>query len=718
MTNRDHSLFRLDRRAVSEVVGYTLLIGITTVTVVALLVAATSLHGALQGSAETESVEQEMQDVDATFGRLAQGDNRSSVRVRTETSNHLSVVREGQVTVTVNDNCSVQVPLSSIRYEKDGETFANELGGTIRVTDGGQAMVSSPDLYFDNGTVDLTITNITGRTASTMTFVKDVNSSMGGNETDQILFNGTCARPDNVTVSITSDYSDAWERYAEEEFPAGTVNTSGKTVNVTLTTKHLPEAADPANNTVVNFSNTSHYDHDDDVPSFTIDKPDDSNVYPVRMVPIYQGVQVTRTDETEVDAEFYRKGIDVVFVLDQTGSMTNKTPDDVKKILALKNSSKLFVGYLNNSLDRVGIVGYSTYFSGDATYHLTDEEYLSNSFNNGGNQVNETIDDLENGYGTRINKGIYKMLGMYDLTGSSNQDQIALLLTDGKNSNPSSDNDRTINRSKDAAANDIVIHTVGFGKSDDLNETLLQKVANITDGDYYYASNSTNLEEAFRDIVKSITSRKKVVHDPASMELVAGSTFRPNIPTSPDYVADYNGTLNINDPSANAKFSFTFGLENGQPLNLTAYKYECEDDGWELTGAVKVKNTSDEDQNQYYVTRCADINNNATPEEVTAEDIHVFTDGDPTSDVNDTDDGLGETKWYQANYSEVLKPYVTNGTFDLKSNQAIVGVNYSNGQRMLLLLKIGRNRADNDLTHVVDVKIDDVEVKEKDEQGG
>ncbi|MFW6384534.1 MAG: hypothetical protein ACOCY7_00165, partial [Halodesulfurarchaeum sp.] len=234
----------------------------------------------------------------------------------------------------------------------------------------------------------------------------------------------------------------------------------------------------------------------------------------------------------------------------------------------------------------------------------------------------------------------------------------------------------------------------------------------ITDGEYYFADDETELEDVFGDIAKSITSRKKVVHDPASMKLVTGgSTYRPKIPTSPDYVANYSGFLNVNDPAAAANFSFTFGLENGEPLNLTSYKYEC--DEWELTGDVKVNNTSGE---QYYVTRCAEINDSADSQTtITGTDIHVYTSGDTTSDVKDD---LGETQWFQANFSEALEPYVNDSTdeFELESNQAIVGVNYSNGQRMLLLLEIGRNQGENDLTHVVDVTIDDVEIEEKDEQ--
>ena len=703
MTNRDHEFLGADRRAVSQVVGYTLLVGIVTVTVVALLLGAMSVQSAIQEETGSESVQQDMGDVDATFGRLAHGDNRTSLSVRTEMANRLSVARGGTVRVFVNRQCNISKNLSSIRYETDDETLAYELGGTIRVTDGGQSLISTPDLSFVNGTVDLTITNVTGRTASSMTFVKDVESSLGQNETDQILFNGTCAQPKNVTVSITSDFANAWERYAEDEFPTGTVNRNGNTVNVTLDKSHLPETADPVNNTVVDFNNQSHYNVTD-VPSINITKSDDSNVYPVRMVPLYQGMQITRTAETEVDTEVYRRGIDVVFVLDESGSMDWDGPDGNRKLDSMVDASQLFVGFLNSSIDRVGAVGYTDY----GMYHLVnDEYYISNNFI----QVNNTLDsEVKDRSGTHINRGLYKMLTIYDLTSNFNRDQYAVLLTDGTNDYSGLDQD-TLDRSKQAAANDIKIYTVGFGTKSYLNEPLLKQVAANTDGEYYYAKNRSKLQKVFSDIAKAITSRKKVVHDPASMKLATGgSTFRPQIPTSPDYVANYSGFLNVNDPTASANFSFTFGLDNGDPLNLTAYQYEC--DEWELTGEVKTNSTTGD---QYYVTRCAEINDSASSSsEIDGSDIYIYTSGNSTSDVKDD---LGENRWFQANLSDVLAPYVNSSdVFELKSNQAIVGINYSNGQRMILLLEIGRNQEENDLTHIVDVKIDNVEIKEKEEQ--
>jgi FlaG/FlaF family flagellin (archaellin) len=712
MTNRDHSTFRLDRRAVSEVVGYTLLIGITTVTVVALLIAATTLQGALASSAETETIEQDMQDVDATFGRLAQGDNRSSVRVRTEMSNHLSVVREGEVTVLVNKNCTVGGELSSIRYDKDGETYAHELGGTIRVTDGGQAMVSSPDLSFSNGTVDLTITNITGRTASSMTFVKDVTNSRGVNDTDQDLFAGDCSQPDNVTVSITSDFADAWERYVEDEFPAGTVNRTGDTVNVTLERAHLPEELDPNLNTVVNLRNNSQYELNSTKPSITIDKPDDSNVYHARVMPIYNGIQVTRSFNKSLHRNLTRDGIDTVLITDKSGSMVAKgqsgrwwDPYKYDSHLEEKydnatDGAQLFISSLNTSVgDRVGLV----YYDDESFIHTVNGKYLTTDLSSADSEA----DTIWSSWGsTRMDKGLANMLAVYDMASEYPRDKYAILLTDGQNFEAGIDTSTIDKRTKKLAdradKNGVRIFTIGYGS--DANNELLAEIANKTGGENYTASNKEELKDRFETIADQLTTNRKIVHDPTSLSFQAGTTYKPSIPVRSDYLANTSdGYVNINDPTTPVNFSLTFSVEDGQEINFTNYEYNCSD--WRTTGEKLTRGS-----NEYEVTRCAELNE-SSEQRIDGEDIFVYTNENNTSDVIHD---LGTNQWYQEDLADVLDPYTNStGHFTFNNNTALIGVNYTNNRRMIYWFEIGKTQQELDLSYIVDVKIDIVEVEEK-----
>jgi hypothetical protein len=382
MRHRENNSPATDRRAVSEVVGYALLVGIVSVTVVALLIGAVVVQDDLTDQLSDEAEQRDFQQIEGGFETIDHGDNRTSVNVRTETANAMSVVRRGNVTVTVNDRCRVTKPLSSIRYQRDGDVVAYESGGIFRVTDAGVSVSSPPDLSYEKGTVDLTIKNLTGQPDSAMTFVKNVSSSTNQtNRTDDVLFAGTCSRPETVTVSVTSDFADGWERYVREEFPptAG-VTRSGNTVNVTLEQSHLPEAANISRNQVVNFSNTSQYGTDPSVPSAWIDKPDDSNVYHTRLVPVHQGVQMTEIGDESVSALRNRKGLDVVLVIDESGSMY-----DNGRIWPAKAAAKSFVGELNATIgDRVGLVGYD-----DHSYmYRINGRSLSSSFDD----VNDTID--------------------------------------------------------------------------------------------------------------------------------------------------------------------------------------------------------------------------------------------------------------------------------------------------------------------------------------
>jgi Mg-chelatase subunit ChlD len=700
----------VDRRAVSEVVGYALIVGIVSVTVIALQVGAMTVQQDVQDQMTAEAEQRDFQRIEGGFGAIDHGDNRTSVSVRTETANAIEVVRSGAVTVVVNDRCQLTKPLSSVRYEKDGDVVAYESGGIFRVTDAGVAVSSSPDLSYENGTVDLTIKNLTGETDSAMTFVKNVTSSKNQTRrTDDVLFAGKCAQPHNVTVSVTSDFADGWERYVREEFPptAG-VTRSGNTVNVTLEQSHLPEAANISRNQVVNFSNTSQYGTDPSVPSAWIDKPDDSNVYHTRLVPVHQGVQMTEIGDESVSALRNRKGLDVVLVIDESGSMY-----DNGRIWPAKAAAKSFVGELNATIgDRVGLVGYD-----DHSYmYRINGRSLSSSFDD----VNDTIDSNFDHYSfTAMNEGLYTMNLIYDFKSSYSQKKYAILLADGHNACDHEIDDcsereldtETKQFAQMADESGIKIFTVGYANSESqVDEELMRYVASATGGEYFFTSNEGELEKIFENIADTIVERKQIVYDPGSMGLAAGgSTFKPYIPGATDHIANVSGWHNINDPTAPARFSFTITLEDGEPLNLSAYRMEC--DRWETTGSAKRHNGT-----EYYVTRCAEVKDD--PDSI--ETIHPsrFVTFSNESTMADVERELDDSRWYQANLSTVMAPYVNNTTGDLTlaENQAILAVQYSDQQRMILLLEVGQASYENDLTHVVDVQVDDVRIQEKDEK--
>jgi hypothetical protein len=734
MTSRDQTILGQDGRAVSEVVGYTLLVGIVSVTIIALLVGAMTVQSGIQDQLQSETEQKDLQKIEQSFGGLAHGDNRTSLNVRTRTSNGMSVVRNGEVTIEVNDNCQWSHDLSSIRYENtENKVIAYEAGGIFRITEAGVSTSSPPALHYENGTIDLSISNITGRTASSMTMVRNASSSTKQtNQIDSTLFAGSCSKPDNITVSITSDYAEAWDRYMKSEFPSGTVSKSSDTVTVNLKKHHFPDEADLRRNTVVNFTNTSQFTINP--PSLTIDKPDDSNVYRGGIAPIQEGMQLTRIDLDDQNTTVFRNGFDVVLVLDKSGSMVDAGYDnwddsgDSEKIDDLQTGAKDFVGMFNASMDRAGIVWYdhrSRPFPSDGNYITSDKVALNNTIAMENNDFGYDVNSSSLYGSTYMNRGLGDMLTMYDLLSQPKHYRYAILLSDGNNvctgdwgicsyGDDNEDNDVLDDAAKThadrAEERGIKIFTIGYGSNAD--EPLLQEIANRTGGDYEPAGNEDELNAAFEAIFNNMTeTKKKIVYDPASMKLSSeNKTFSPFVPGNMEYLAnDSQGFVNINDPAIPHNFTYAFSVDDGEPINFTAFDYDCDD--WQLTSKTVSNNSS---SNKYFVTRCRDINESSKTN-ISAKDLHVYTNADNISNV---EDNFSNSAWYQTNISKVLDPYAnhTTGKLNLSSNQALLAVNYSSGQRMILLLEIGKSELSNDLTHIVDVQIDNVEVKEKDEQ--
>jgi hypothetical protein len=374
-----------------------------------------------------------------------------------------------------------------------------------------------------------------------------------------------------------------------------------------------------------------------------------------------------------------------------------------------KDAAESFVGELNASLgDRVGIVGYH-----DRSFiYRVNGEYLSSNFA----AANSTI---ENGFGdqgwTAMNEGLYSMNLIYDFKSTYSRKKYAVLLADGHNACSGCDVDErdeeTKRYAKIANESGITVFTVGYADHEwEVDEQLMKDVASATGGEYYFTDNEDELENIFEDIANTMVHQKQIVYSPGSMNLSAGGTvFKPYIPGSSDHIANASGWPNINDPTAPARFSFTISLQDEERLNLTAYEMACEQ--WETTSSAKKHNGS-----EYYITRCSEVNEDpASFDTVDPSKIVTFTTEDTMSDVNST---LDDSKWFQANLSTVMAPYVNNTTGDLTlaENQAILAVQYSDQQRMILLLEVGQASYENDLTHVVDVQVDDVRIQEKDEK--
>ena len=106
--------------------------------------------------------------------------------------------------------------------------------------------------------------------------------------------------------------------------------------------------------------------------------------------------------------------------------------------------------------------------------------------------------NLPLGGGTNMSAGID--LGVSVLTGTNGRplsNKILILLTDGQ----WNDGRDPVEAAEDAANAGITIHCVSMLTA---TQTTLTQVASITGGQYYATNNSTQLQQAFRDIAKSL----------------------------------------------------------------------------------------------------------------------------------------------------------------------------------------------------------------------
>jgi len=700
--------FSGDRRGVSDVLGYVLIVGMVTTGMMLVLLTGASALDQLQDSSDRSVNAMTLGEFDqrlntivsdrherASFnlGRIRPGD----VSVRDNASS-------GHVRILVNGGtCSATVPLSSIRYEDNrGRIQAYQAGGMWRKSPGSESsvMVSPPDFQATNGTIRLSVVNASGSIPGKEVRLRELpnQSTTRSAEIEEQLFNGSqaCRRPDNVTVKVHSDFYVAWGKYVERETGVG-VDTydTNDTARVFLSQSWLPEVTNDSRNRVVDLSDPEIATVDRSDDTITVDK-EAGNDYVAFAEPLGNGTQVSEVRVVEGEVA-YRPALDVAFVMDESGSMADYA-DGTRKTEAAKEAAKSFVGQLNETKDRAGLVGYTW----SARYLLTGEEYFSNDFSGSG--VNQSIEGYNANGGTSSDTGLRKANTMFAMKSPGYKKKVAILLSDGKNSD-SDDDDRLYAQAREARKNGVTVYTVGFGDESDIDEDVLQKTANLTGGEYYYADDANELDAVFESIFAKISDTKVIFHDPVTATAsVGGRTYKPQLGDKYDDVATMDGGYNVNDPRVSQQFSFTMNpVNDGNVTNITAVSYNCTD--YAFTNQF-VKNESD--GQTYRRVRCVDVDTSSKTL-VEPSNTTIYIDGDDASALLSN-----ESAWWQDDLrNDTLRGYLDGDEFDLKSNQAVVVYRFeSSGEpfnRLVMLYEIGLDDQTG-ATSVVDVRVTDVKL--------
>jgi Ca-activated chloride channel family protein len=188
------------------------------------------------------------------------------------------------------------------------------------------------------------------------------------------------------------------------------------------------------------------------------------------------------------------EGIDVVLVLDTSGSMSERGFGGSAKIDAVKRVVNDFLGGLTN--DRVGIV----IFSGEAiVLGPPTLDYAASQ---------KLVAPIETGTltgGTAIGTGL--ATGINVLRDSEATSKVVILLTDGENN---SGDITPLDAANMAKLLDVRVYTIGAitltatadkdVSSDSVDEQLMRKIAADTGGHYYSVSDENSLAEVYREI--------------------------------------------------------------------------------------------------------------------------------------------------------------------------------------------------------------------------
>ncbi|WP_435359449.1 vWA domain-containing protein [Haloarchaeobius sp. DFWS5] len=570
-------------RGVSEITGVVILVGIVVAGAAMLFVSGTAVSNGVQDSTEVQSAEMVMEDVDARLGSLALGSSAAGdeLQLGSMSPPDTEIVQTGSIALRVNDlpACEATLPLSALEYRHErGTTIAYEGGAIWRSSASGTVELDAPDLRYRDGTLHLSVVHLAGAVDDETLAVRK-NTTQSRQMTARVkenLFAGSCGQAqnvDNITITVESDYHEAWRTHLEAEFEGATVTTPAPdTVRVVVSKSMLPDRLDHGSNEVVDFTNPDTTDGDvATVPSdddrLSVDKgagneydvsvellgtanaytetattrtngpgdplvgwnnstlalPGTGSVSVPYEVPVYETVWNNTTRREHTDAV---PPLEVVFVVDESGSMRGS------KLSHAKSATRHFLDTVRrNQSHEVGVVGYSTRYLWDSTPQerwcyqqgnpyecpIFTQRYqdLTTNFDGAKAQVQRLRADG----GTPVGDGLADAINMLESQGDGADNQVIVLLSDGQNTQQTTDPRYAATL---AAQQNITIHSVGVGSG--VDASLLSDVATTAGGNYYDVDRSTELDGLFEQIARNETT--EIIHVNRSEQVYRGTVVR------------------------------------------------------------------------------------------------------------------------------------------------------------------------------------------------
>ena len=224
-------------RGQSEVLGVVLLLGMTAIVVGSTVAIGSVALSDTQSTAELQKADAAMTQVDSKASLVAHGDSTSR-NVRLGTDGGVSVVDDGEMRIDVEFDDDgpdeINVSLRTVVYEHDGTTVAYQGGGVWRSDGAGSEMVSPPEFHYRGETLTLPLVTLSGDGH----VGDDLRLSAEG-EPDRVFPTENHSNPlvgGNVTITVESEYHEAWGRFFEERTDAEVSEVGENEVAVELPT--------------------------------------------------------------------------------------------------------------------------------------------------------------------------------------------------------------------------------------------------------------------------------------------------------------------------------------------------------------------------------------------------------------------------------------------------------------------------------------------------
>ncbi len=241
--------------AVSEVVGYTLLLGIIVLAIGIISVTALPIIQDAKEKAYLKNVEQGFTVLDSKASLASLGKQPTQIvqmytqvggiTVNDSSFSHMTVTfTNGTTTYVVYDES-----MGTIQYELGDNKIAYEGGGVFRKyhSEDDPVMITPPEFHYNGETLTLPIIRINSNESVGGTGV--ITLRLVSDQTSYVLFPNPDNNPEftnplllgkQVNLVIKSDYYKAWAKYIEERTEA-TVTTNDVTKEVTVTLNVKPE---------------------------------------------------------------------------------------------------------------------------------------------------------------------------------------------------------------------------------------------------------------------------------------------------------------------------------------------------------------------------------------------------------------------------------------------------------------------------------------------